>query len=307
MSDPLDRVVEVGGARFCVYEWPGDAALPPVVFCHATSFHGRVWDQTILALRALQPGRRCLAMDTRGHGRSAKEMSANPWPQAAQDLVAVTAALGLCGALGVGHSFGGHSLVRAAAAAPWCFAALVLLDPTVFPRSAYGVRRMPEVMINVTRKRRNVWASPAEMEARFAPRSPFIRWQTPVLRDYCAWGLEPDGAGGYRLACSPDTEAAIYATGSLAENGAVYDDVASLDIPVRVVRCGIVRHGAEGADMMLSSPTAPDLAAAFRHGEDIVLADTSHFIPMEAPGRIAELIAGWPAVGRATAGSGVKA
>lgn len=294
MSDPLARFVEAGGARFCVYEWPGEAALAPVMFCHATSFHSRVWDQTILALRALQPGRRCLAVDTRGHGRSVKDMPANPWLQAGPDLAGVMAALGLRGALGVGHSFGGHALIRAAASAPGDFAALVLLDPSVFERSAYCGSRMHEVMITVTRKRRNAWASPAEMVERFATRSPFSRWQPAVLRDYGAWGLEPDGAGGYRLACSPETEAGVYETGSLSENGAVYADVAALDIPVRVVRCGIARHGAEGADLMLSSPTASDLVSAFRHAEDIVLSDTSHFIPMEAPGRVAELIAGWP-------------
>ena len=70
--------------------------------------------------------------------------------------------------------------------------------------------------------------------------------------------------------------------------------MAGLEIPARVVRCGIARHGAEGAEMMLSSPTAPDLASHFKHAEDVVLADTSHFIPMEAPERVAALIASWP-------------
>ena len=70
--------------------------------------------------------------------------------------------------------------------------------------------------------------------------------------------------------------------------------VAALDIPARVIRCGIARHGAEGAEMMLSSPTSPDLVTVFKHAEDVVLADTSHFIPMEAPERVAALIASWP-------------
>ena len=294
MDQPVTRFVDAGGLAFCVYDWPGANSLPAVVFCHATSFHARVWDQTIRALRTLQPGRRCLALDTRGHGRSVKEGPPNPWPQAGRDLIDVMGALNLSGALGVGHSFGGHALIRGAAAAPGLFNAVVLLDPTVFIRHAYGGWRMPETMIAVTRKRRNQWASADEMFERFALRSPFSRWRPAVLRDYCDYGLEPDGAGGFRLACAPETEAGIYTTGSLPENGAIYADVAALDIPARVIRCGIARHGAEGAEMMLSSPTAPDLAAHFKHAEDVVLADTSHFIPMEAPERVAALIASWP-------------
>ncbi len=294
MDQPSARLVDAAGAAFCVYDWPGANPLPPVVFCHATSFHARVWDETIRALRELQPGRRCLALDTRGHGRSVKAGPPNPWPQAGRDLVEVMQALGLSDVLGVGHSFGGHALIRGAAAAPGLFNALVLIDPTVFPRAVYANWRMPEAMIAVTRKRRNQWASADEMFERFSSRSPFSRWRPAVLRDYCDYGVEPDGAGGYRLACSPETEAGIYATSSLPENGLVYADLAGLEIPARVVRCGIARHGAEGAEMMLSSPTAPDLVTHFRHAEDVVLADTSHFIPMEAPERVAALIASWP-------------
>ena len=137
MDQPVTRFVDAGGLAFCVYDWPGANSLPAVVFCHATSFHARVWDQTIRALRELQPGRRCLALDTRGHGRSVKEGPPNPWPQAGRDLIDVMGALNLSGALGVGHSFGGHALIRGAAAAPGLFNAVVLLDPTVFIRHAY--------------------------------------------------------------------------------------------------------------------------------------------------------------------------
>jgi len=89
------------------------------------------------------------------------------------------------------------------------------------------------------------------------------------------------------------------ATGSLAgarqfHTATPLADGPGLGIPAGGVRCGMARHGAEGAEMMLSSPTAPDLASHFKHAEDVVLADTSHFIPMEAPERVAALIASWP-------------
>ena len=38
---------------------------------------------------------------------------------------------------------------------------------------------------------------------------------------------------------------------------------------------------------MSSSPTAPDLASHFEHGEDVYLPEYSHFMPMEDPGLVA--------------------
>ena len=81
------------------------------------------------------------------------------------------------------------------------------------------------------------------------------------------------------LACPPRIEAAVYA-GAHAD-AAIYDVIESLDIPVRVLRA---RSRTESSGMDMSgSPTAPDLASHFKHGEDVYLPQYSHFIPMEDP------------------------
>jgi len=54
---------------------------------------------------------------------------------------------------------------------------------------------------------------------------------------------------------------------------------------VRVLRAK-ERTGEVTVDMS-GSPTAPDLASHFRHGEDVYLPQYSHFMPMEDPELIA--------------------
>ncbi|HVO41209.1 MAG TPA: hypothetical protein VMT34_01240, partial [Aggregatilineales bacterium] len=133
-------------------------------------------------------------------------------------------------------------------------------------------------------RRRNEWASPDEMFERFKDRSPFNRWQPAVLRDYCDYALLPNPYGsGYILACSPRFEESIYLNGFEPD---LYDQIPAVTARTRVLRSG--RQDAAFAVDMSISPTAPDLAAQFRHGEDVLLRDFSHFIPMEAP----ELVAG---------------
>jgi hypothetical protein len=68
----------------------------------------------------------------------------------------------------------------------------------------------------------------------------------------------------------------------------IYVEIETIRIPVQVVRAGKIP---DPGDVMGRSPTAPDLAASFQRGTDLCLAEHSHFIPMEAPGLVAKLIA----------------
>src|SRR5215831_418525 len=111
----------------------------------------------------------------------------------------------LRGAIGVGHSMGGHSIVKAAAARPGTFSALLLIDPTIFQREYYGLPRKHDASFIL--KRRNIWKSWEEMYERFRNRPPFATWQPEVLRDYCEFGVLPRGEE-FVLACPPPVEAA---------------------------------------------------------------------------------------------------
>ncbi len=191
----------VNGVRLAVHEWPGHG--PTVFLIHATGFHGRCWDAVVEALN----GQHCLAVDVRGHGASDVTLPPYSWATLAEDVAALVQTMDLRDAIGVGHSMGGHLLVGTAAQVPTAFAGLLLIEPVIFDHSIYAKEKPAGE--HFAARRRNQWASPQEMLARFAGRPPFATWQARVLRDYCQHGLRPAPDGeGFVLACPPAVEAA---------------------------------------------------------------------------------------------------
>ena len=221
-------------------------------------------------------------MDARGHGHSSKPAPPYAWKDFGRDLAEIASYIDLRGAIGVGHSMGGHALTFAAALRPGTFSALLLIDPVIRSRDSYvGPWRRAQFVA----KRRNHWDSAQEMFERFEDRAPFDAWDRAVLRDYCEYGLEP-ADNGFVLACPPEIEAAIYENSPAPESN-IYPEIATVDIPVHVVRA-LKYH--DPAEIMRVSPTTPDLASSFAHGTDLKVAGYSHFVPMEAPALTAKWI-----------------
>ena len=270
-------MVNSADQELAVWEWSG--ADPVILFAHATGFHGRCWDRII----QMFPERHCLAVDARGHGRSSKPEPPCHWRDFGRDLVAVAEHWDLRGAIGVGHSMGGHITTQVAALRPETYRALLLVDPTIFPLEYYGTEP-PDA--HFTLRRRNVWSSPEEMFERFKDRMPFANWRPEILRDYCQYGLLPNN-GDFVLACPPAVEASIYLN-SKEPGSNIYPEVAMVRHPVVVLRAGKTRKS-ETFDLS-ASPTAPDLASHFACGREIVLPEASHYIAMESPEKVAEEI-----------------
>jgi lipase len=274
------RFLDVNGVRLALWERPGHGR--PILFAHATGFHARCWNQIIARI----PSRPCYALDMRGHGLSSKSEPPYLWSRFGEDVAAVARLLGLRGITGAGHSMGGHSLALAAILAPAVFDDMLLIDPVIMPQSHYtGPAREP----HFARKRRNTWQSAQEMFDRFRDRPPFRYWDEAVLRDYCEFGLEPAPSGdGFVLTCPPEVEGSIYEN-SGQPDADLYPRLGEVDARVTLIRARqLMPQG--GPAFMAASPTAPDLAACFRHAHDIEVAG-SHFIPMEAPQLIAEHLA----------------
>ncbi len=269
--EPSERRTAVNGVELVSFERAGKG--PTVLFAHATGFHARCWDAI-----AEELSERSIAVDLRGHGRSEKPPPPYPWGPIAEDVAALCDALDLRGAIGVGHSKGGYVVALAAALRPEAFAALLLVDPVLMAPALY--RKPPQDQgEHFIARRRNRWASPAEMIERFQDREPFNRWQPRVLQDYCEHGLLPAADGdGYVLACPPEIEAAIY-QGNLEPDP--YPLLHELRLPIRILRA---RAAGEGETMsMSSSPTWPGLVDALPTAEEVYLPNRSHFIPMETP------------------------
>ena len=263
--------------EIAAWEWLGSE--PAILFAHATGFHGRAWDE--IARRF--PGQRRIAVEIRGHGRSAKPDPPYAWRDFGRDIVAVAEALGVESALGVGHSMGGHSTVCAAAFRPETYSRLLLIDPTIFPPEAYGTEPPDAAYI---RKRKNVFQSAEETIERYRGRLPFSRWHPQVLRDYCEFGLLPRG-DEFVLACPPEIEASIYHRSKFPESN-IYAEIARILQPVTVIRAGRPRR--PGVFDLSTSPTAENLASYFVNSRDKVFEDCTHYIPQEAPLRVADEI-----------------
>ena len=277
---PTLHRLAVGDVELAYFEWHGEGDGPTVLMVHATGFHARCWDGVIRALG----GRRILALDMRGHGRSEKKPPYD-WRQFGIDLAAFADALELDGAVGVGHSMGGHCLVQAAAAHPDRFSRLVLVDPVILDPQSYGsLPSFASAEDHPVSKRRDRWPSAEVMIERFKDRHPFSLWDPDVLADYCRHGLNPAPDGdGFVLGCPPLVEASIYLGSAGRDIAHLFAEVAQ---PTAVLRA---RRKAErdGAMDFSQSPTWEGLAAALPNGRDVYLPQLTHFIPMQRPDLVA--------------------
>ncbi|MDA0302565.1 MAG: alpha/beta hydrolase [Chloroflexi bacterium] len=286
-EEPREFTRQVNGVTIVGFEWEGEGA--PVLLAHATGFHARVWDEVVRRI----PGRRVIALDLRGHGRSSKPVPPYSWHFFGQDVALLLDDLDLSHVIGVGHSMGGHTIADAAILRPERFDALVLVDPTIFAIEPNATRNGNA--FDFVAKRRNQWSTPEEMIERFAPRFPFNVWQPEALRDYAVHGLlpAPDGAsdggtGALVLACPPLVEAAVLA-GRDSEGADILPILDRITMPVRVLRARAPEPGETPAPFT-ASPTAPDLATRLPDAVDVYLPHLSHFIPMEAPDLVARHI-----------------
>jgi lipase len=260
--------------QLAVWERPGSG--PPILFTHATGFHGRLWDRIIEGI----PGRHCFAIDLRGHGQSGTNFDSYSWRRFGEDTAMVAKELGLRDALGVGHSLGGHAMVVAAATEPSAFSSLLLIDPVIQSPDRYNGALTD---VGFIARRRARWKSVEEMYERFRIRPPFSAWKSDILHDYCEYGLLPDG-DEFVLACPPEVEASIYPGWNLPEAD-ISVELAMIQQPTTVMRSGKLMTS-EKFDLSTSA-TDPKLASRMPNAQDVYFEGSSHFIPMEYPALIA--------------------
>lgn len=286
MPDAVEHRLPLAAGELCWFEWGFPRAdRQTLLLVHATGFHARCWDGVVAALGE---GWHIVAPDLRGHGRSYKPASLSNWAVTGDDLVPLIDAIGADQLVGVGHSMGGVCTVRAASQRAERFAALLLVDPVFLPPDIYGGdAAIGDPADHFVSKRRSHWPDAATMVARFVERFPYSGWDPAVLDAYCTHGLLPRADGdGFDLACPPLLEASAY-MGSLAFDPG--PAAATIACPVTVLRA---RGGERRGQLDFSiSPTWPGIAGIFLDGRDEQWSDCTHFIPMEAPTRLARRIA----------------
>jgi len=268
------RVRSSNDVHLKIHELGGEG--PPLLFAHATGFHGRVWEP----LAAYLPQFSKWSLDMRAHGDSTAPIGRPlEWEGFADDVLAVVDALGLEQPYGVGHSKGGAALLLAEQRRPGTFRALYLYEPVVMPPE-YTLGHNPDnPLSNGARHRRDTFASVESAVENYASKLPFSTLHPDALQAYVEHGFAPTDDGLITLKCRPENEADVYAHGSAHQ---AFLELGSVRCPVTIA-LGLE----ESVPAVFGRAIAENLADAVVES----FPPLAHFGPLEDPEFVARSVA----------------
>lgn len=279
----MPTVASTDGVTLAVHDLGGDG--PPLLLSHATGFHAMVWKPLAAALGHRF---RCWAVDYRGHGDASSPADAVAWEGYGEDALAVVHALGLRGALAIGHSMGGAALLMAEIAEPGTFRGIVAYEPIVFPPAPQddgqddgqdGAQSVRPSLAGGARKRRSVFGSKQAAYDNFASKPPLDVFTPEALRAYVDHGFADTPDGQVRLKCDPEHEARTYEMGPRHHT---FEHLGRVGCPVLVIG-GNPDGNPPGA-------IAAVVAEHLPHARFVLLGELGHFGPMQDPERVAALV-----------------
>ena len=245
-----------------------------VLFVHATGFCKEVWHPVTTALHQRHRATRTVSLDLRGHGESERGGPPYRWDLLTDDVVFTMGERS--GVVGVGHSCGGAIVARAAALAPHLFSSIVLIEPIILPPP---YRRLNIPLARAAQRRRNSFPSRQAAYDRFRA-GPMADWTDDALDAYVDHGFAVQD-DALVIKCEPIVEADTFREGA---NHDTWDLVGDIDIPVTIVSGELSdTHIPAFLDMLEGQFKAPRMVA---------VAETGHFLPMERPEAVADLIGG---------------
>jgi pimeloyl-ACP methyl ester carboxylesterase len=212
------------------------------------------------------------------------------WHIFSRDLLQYLQENALDSVIGVGHSIGAVTLLRAALWQPQPFRALVLLDPVLFRPSfmlfwnlvrALGLGYRMHPLIPLALRRRRTFDNLELVFKAYRQRPVFRYFSDESLWAYIRGIVQPAQDGTYTLIYPPEWEARIYFTG-VWRDWDIWRHVPHLRPPTLILR------GAE-TDTFLE-PTARLLQRRAPHVQVQTLEKTTHLLPLERPQAVAEAI-----------------
>jgi len=245
---------------------------PGLVYAHATGFCKELWEP----VARLLPEAGAVAIDQRGHGDSGVADPPFDWWDLGRDVVTVVEEVGWERPIGVGHSSGAASLVMAELLRPGTFRALLLVEPIIFPPPYVRYEALPLAI--AAERRRSSFSSRVSARDAYRGRGPFAQWGDEALDAYVGSAFE-DRDGEWTLKCRPEVEAECYRAATL--HGA-WDRMGEISCPAIVA-------GGEQSD---SHPAEfiEEQAGLLGDGTAVIIEGATHFVPMERPEVIVELV-----------------
>lgn len=264
-----------------------------VLLVHANGFHGGVFEP--VCERLCELGWTCYAMDLRGHGASTAPTNGRmEWSALADDVQAVVTSLGLHRCHALGHSCGGHALLTVEARRPGTFASIYAFEPIfvvkqeevpdldVSPGSPLMTHT--QYLVKSATRRRSRFASTAEALEAYKSKPPMNTWNAEALNAYVNKGGFVSDVDGVRLACTAETEIAVYNAGD--KETTAFGELPKVTCPVAVAKGASL--ASDGKTFIYSAVIAPAIVAAVRDGTLVEFPDNGHLGPMESPRDVAD-------------------
>jgi pimeloyl-ACP methyl ester carboxylesterase len=203
------------------------------------------------------------------------------WNTIAEDLSGFCRSQHINNHLAVGHSMGATVLTIAAAVFGMEPRAMILIEPIFLPEEFYSmkVRVEDHPLASKSIKRTNHWKNEEQAWDYLKSKSLFSDWDEEVLALYLKYGMEKQKTGDLKLACTPESEAAMFMGGSSRNPWPLLD---KLTCPVLVVE-GEKSPNKAFVDL-------PKAVSLLRHGKYKSVPQAGHLIPMQKPKEVAQII-----------------
>ncbi|HPC85622.1 MAG TPA: alpha/beta hydrolase [Smithellaceae bacterium] len=267
---------DVGGAELPYLHYPGGEKQ--MLFCHATGFLPWLWHPII---EAFSPEYTIWAPYICNYRTCDPHQGGLKWNIIAEDLGAFCRAQKIEHHVQVGHSMGATVSTIAASLFGVRPRGMVLIEPIFLPEEFYSLTPSVEghPLASKSIKRLNYWQSEEDAHAYLKSRSFFTTWDDEILQLYKRFGMEKMPEGDMRLACSPESEAAMFMGGWCCNPWPLLEKIGC---PALVIE-GEQSPNVAFVDLKRAVSLLP-------RGEFGSVPGAGHLIPMEKPGEITAIL-----------------
>ena len=260
----------------CDYAYEDRGSGSPVLFAHGLTFDRHMWDPQVEALSGRY---RCIAIDFRGHGRSASPPGEYTLEQMAEDVHQLLQGLGVSAAHIVGLSMGGMVAMRLALAHPQVVRSLGLL----------GTSAEVEVAEHIPQYEGMIQMSLAQ-----GPQA-VVDGVVPIMFSQGFIGSQPAKVEAYRqLFLANNVQGVASALYAVTRRRDILDDIAAIKVPTLII--------VGEADIATTPEKAQHIQERIASSRLVTIPGAAHMTPIEQPERITELLSQFLAEAEAGAG-----